>query len=437
MTPPLPSHLPALTKDPLLGVSYFHFFEKSPRDPTIQEWNFQIQRSLPGDMLLTVGYVGTHGTQLMGPMFKEFTYVHTADKIKYKTAINSVVPASTIYSNPTTVNALAQAYGSANLPLSLLLQPYPFFGATALQLSPTTAYNASSIYHALDVRLEKRFSHGLIFNVAYTWSKEIDNGGVGNMESNTVDPVHWYKSGNIGGRAANIAGQYNGPPYQDPDNIDRDRTIAANDIPQMLNVFGVYQLPVGTGRTFLNHKGILNSIVGGWSVTANFTAQSGLPLSISGPCDGLTCRPNLVGNPKAVPGGQTQNDWMNAAAFQPPFGPDTNNFWANPDFNSSSWWQFGSAGLNLPVIRAPGYWNVDSSLKKDFHLTESKLVEFRWELYNMLNHQNLGAPNTGYCLPALPDGTTDLVHQASCQFGRITNVQTDPRSMEFSLKFAW
>ena len=56
-------------------------------------------------------------------------------------------------------------------------------------------------------------------------------------------------------------------------------------------------------------------------------------------------------------------------------------------------------------------------------------------MFNTLNHQNLGLPNTNFCLPELPDGTTDRVHQAGCSFGRITNIQTDPRAMEFVLKF--
>jgi hypothetical protein len=100
-----------------------------------------------------------------------------------------------------------------------------------------------------------------------------------------------------------------------------------------------------------------------------------------------------------------------------------------------AWGQFGSMGLRNNSVRSPGFWNVDVSLSKDFHITESKYFTLRWELYNALNHQNLGIPNTQWCLGPNADGSTDLVHQFGCQFGKITNVQTDPRAMQFGLKF--
>jgi hypothetical protein len=80
---------------------------------------------------------------------------------------------------------------------------------------------------------------------------------------------------------------------------------------------------------------------------------------------------------------------------------------------------------------------LDASLTKKFNVAESKYFEFRWEAFNALNHQNLGMPNTSYCLPPGPDGETDTVHQEGCSFGRITNVQTDPRTLAFALKFYW
>ena len=125
-------------------------------------------------------------------------------------------------------------------------------------------------------------------------------------------------------------------------------------------------------------------------------------------------------------------DWINPAAFEPAFGLLGSLSPTDPQA-----WTFGNMKSRTDAIRGPGFWNLDSSLMKDFHLTEARYVEFRWEVFNTLNHQNLGLPNTTFCLPPNPDGSVDLVHQAGCTFGKITGVQTDPRNMTFALKFFW
>jgi len=79
----------------------------------------------------------------------------------------------------------------------------------------------------------------------------------------------------------------------------------------------------------------------------------------------------------------------------------------------------------------------DMSLAKDFHLNELKYFNFRWDVFNALNHQNLGVPNSSWCLPPGPNGQLDSVHVFGCSFGQITNIQTDPREMQFSFKFYW
>lgn len=128
--------------------------------------------------------------------------------------------------------------------------------------------------------------------------------------------------------------------------------------------------------------------------------------------------------------------WINPAAFEPAFGSDP-SFWVNYDPTDDRAWRFGTAGLYLPGLRSLGFWNLDAALAKDIHLTEGKYFQLRWEVFNALNHQNLGLPNTNFCLPPGPNGETDAVRQEGCQFGRITNIQTDPRSMQFALKFYW
>src|SRR5262249_35614636 len=124
------------------------------------------------------------------------------------------------------------------------------------------------------------------------------------------------------------------------------------------------------------------------------------------------------------------------AAFEPAFGSDP-TYWANPDPNDDRAWVFGTAGARLTSARSPGFWNLDAALGKRFPIRESVGFEFRWEVFNALNHQNLGYPNTSWCLPPGPNGEIDAVRQSGCSFGRINNIQTDPRAMQFGLKFYW
>jgi hypothetical protein len=223
-----------------------------------------------------------------------------------------------------------------------------------------------------------------------------------------------------------------------------------------LNLAGTYELPFGRGKPYFSGNTWLSRFVGGWKLTQNWNFESGVPLVFTGPGNGITGRPNLIGNLSAGRSSKNrqelENQWFNPSALEAPYGSDPAvikeiSTGLNPDgtpfdYNAfDPYWQFGTAGLRPPSGRAPGFWNSDASLAKDFHLTESRYFQFRWEVYNFFNHQNLGLPNTGWCQPPIQnaDGTitTDAVHQFGCQFGKITNVQTDPRSMEFGLKFFW
>jgi hypothetical protein len=435
-TPAMPSTYPAANRDPLIGIGLLQFFTPPDHDPMVQSWNLQVERELPGNMMVSVGYVGSHGTHLMGEQFRKFNYVHTNDRLQYRTAIDANIPITDVYSGQTAAK-LQQVYGSAELPRSLLLKDYPFYGALS-SLQNNTAFDGTSIYHGMNLRVQKRYSHGLNFIGAYTFSKKITNALTSNTATMLVDPIHWARNGNLGGRGLNWAGG-GGDSFQDFDNKNADRAIAIDDIRHMFNMAVTYELPFGEGKPFLNKKGVANAILGGWHITNNFNAQSGLPLAVGCPSNELTSRCNLIGDPK-FKGGRSKEEriqqWLNPAAFEPAYGSDE-NFWANYDPTDDRAWVFGTAGLRLPGIRSPGFWNLDTALSKQIRLTESRYFEFRWEMFNALNHQNLGSVNTGWCLPPKADGTTDSVHQDGCQFGRISNIQTDPRAMQFALKFYW
>jgi hypothetical protein len=430
-TPPVTFSFPAQAHSPLY-TTYMKPVFKPPHDPNMQTWTFEVERQLRGGMGLTVGYTGSHGTFLPGDAYN---YGHTpeADVLNYREAIDSVVPITNYYSGKPAA-ALAQAWGESSLPLSTLLSPYPLW--PGLDSAATFAGNIS--YNALDVVLQSRMSHGLQWNLSYTWSKDMANPFANSQPAGfLIEPVAFARPGYSGG-ATGVLG-YNGAfnsLYQNPNNIFQDDSISTNDIPQVLSISAVDHLPFGTDGRFLANDGILSKILGHWSLSGIFDAEDGLPVEITGPCDGVTCRPNLVGNPQAVPGGRSINQWLNSSAWEPVFG-NNQAFWANPNVSANNWWEFGTSGPFVDTIRMPGFWNIDASLVRDFHIAESKYFEFEWDVFNALNHQNPGTPDTNWCLPPGPNGQTNLVQQAGCQFGRITNVQTDPRALQFALKFHW
>jgi hypothetical protein len=452
--PSITGPFPAQTRENLLGGTYA--FVKPTRDPMVQSYTLDLQHEFPAGVSVSLAYVGTHGTHLSGSGPNSFLYnnVPTSEKLKNQAQLFNNVPISQFFSGKTATQ-LGLLYGNplsgpvTQVQLSTLLEPYPFFPTI-----PTSGtFEGGTTYNGMNLKVEKRTSHGLDFIVAYTLSKQMDNWSVGGAGVEAVDPIHFTRTGIIGGRGGQLESTFGGPwTFQDPDNRNADRAIAVDDIPQMFNVAATYELPVGTGKALLNHTGIVGGIFGGWKLSGNFNAQEGLPLPIGCPASTLQQlstpgtagtefggRCNMIGDPH-FSGHRTKAeqiaDWINPAAFEPAFGNDP-AFWANYSDLDPRAWTFGNMKPRTDAIRGPGFWNLDSTLMKDFHLAESRYVEFQWQVFNALNHQNLALPNTTFCLPPNPDGSTDLVHQSGCIFGKITGIQTDPRNMTFALKLFW
>ncbi len=444
-TLPAPQDPKAQDYQALLNTTYSP--EKNQHDPYVGIWNLQIQRQLPGDFMVSVGYVGSKGTHLLGDEYRNFSYVHTADLQKYRLRFNQPVA---------TPPDLVSVEGPT-IPLGWTLVDFPQY---PFGLYDVLNDDGNSSYHGFQLKVEKRYSHGLNFIVAYAAQKTITSQDLGGYTANSVYPS------SVRGRIATVTGGLGiGGAAQNPDNRKADRGLSPDDTPQVFNFAGTYELPFGPGRWLGSQaKGWTRQLVGGWKLSGNFNVQSGVPLQISGPCNNLEsiirgqnfwvspCRPNLIGDPSAGRGSksrtQLEQQWYNPNAFQAVFGSDPNLIYAltngvypngTPlDPNSvDALWRFGTAGYRLGNARGPGFWNIDLGLLKDFRISESKYFELRWEVYNALNHQNLGLPNTGWCLPPNADGSTDVVHQFGCQFGRITSVQTDPRNMQFGLKFVF
>jgi hypothetical protein len=426
------------TNSQFLGTGPGGFLQGST-DPYAEQWSVYVERQLPSNMTLSLGYVGTHGMHLYGDEYRNYDYVPTSVRLQLRNKINNPVP---------TDPAIGAIYGcGTSCPGSLILKPYPQYISAPINSNP----DGFNRYHSFQLKLEKRYSHGLNFILAYTIQKNLQSPNIGSLIGNTATPT---TEGRTVGRTSFIPGASSGgsgdgfaaASAEDPDNRRRYTALAPDDIPQILNMALTYELPVGPGKRFTTGSTSFNKVIGGWKLIQNWNFQRGVPLLFSSPCNGVSCRPNLIGDPSRGRGSKTrqqlENQWFDPSAFEAPFGSDPSVIQAisngTADLNALDvWWRFGNVGLRPPTSRMPGFWNSDMTLAKDFHLTEARYFEFRWEVFNAFNHQNLGTPNLQWCLPPNPDGSVDAIHIFGCHFGKITNVQTDPRSMEFGMKFFW
>jgi len=322
---------PVPTQDPqhlCCGVSLYYIPRSEPT-PYAQQWNLDIQRALPGNFLLDVAYVGTRAVHLTG----------SSNPNQAPPGPTPAAGREPISSNISTVLALLS--------------------------------RESSFYHALQIKLERRFSAGFFLLGSYTFSKSIDdasatsvNGGAGS----TAQP-------------------------QDAFNWRADRALSNFDARHRMVVSYIYELPFGKGKKFLSASNkYVNVFLGGWQLNGINSAQSGQPFTPAlsngmaainaGP--GGQVRPYLVGNPN-LSSGQTVDHWFNVSAF------------VTPGQAGTAPYTFGNAGRN--ILKGPNFVNFDFSLFKNFSLTERLKLQFRSEFFNIFNHTNFGLPNPSVDLP--------------------------------------
>jgi outer membrane receptor protein involved in Fe transport len=349
--------------------------------PYAQDWNLNVQRSLGQDWLLQIGYVGTTGVRL--PRFIEGNppvFIPGVDTTSTGCSVANPCPISTennvnqrrLYSGCTLANPNNCIYSSVGEIASV----------------------ANSSYHALETSLRKRFSHGLSFLASYTWSHSIDDVSSFNITGSASQPV---------------AGEND--LAQDPFNLAAERGRSMFDSHQRFVLSYQWSLP------FLQHSSSwYGHVLGNWQLNGIMTAMSGGPftvfdsndVSLQGQAPEITGfsanRPNLIGNPNSGP--RTPQEWFNVSAFQK-LQPDP----------LGRFEVFGDEGRN--AVQGPGYVNWDASAFKNIRLTESKELQFRGELFNLLNHTNFRLP------------VSDI---ESPTFGQIQS-DVSPRVVQVALKF--
>jgi trimeric autotransporter adhesin len=342
----------------------------------VQEYSVQVQRTVPGGFVITLGALGSHSLHLLetGQNVDQLnpSYFPLGSALTQNVA------------NPFYNNGGVGTVGTATVSQAQLLQPFPQYTSVTLQNADT----GSASYYAAYIRAEHRFSNGLSLLASYTWSRSMDNLlGVSLAGASQI---------------ANVTGAQNA--Y----NLNGEWSLSTQDIPNRFSMAGTYELPFGRGKLFLKSNRALNWAVGGWSINAFGTIQSGFPLGISQPNNNSVIgasyqRPNATGIDPATSGSPDSriNDWLNPAAF-----------------SQAARFTFGDISRFIDT-RGPSLFDWDLSLFKSFSFNERIKAQFRAEAFNATNTVYFANPNLTF---------------TSSTFGVITSQINPPRLIQLGIR---
>jgi hypothetical protein len=383
------------------------FFDPNLKHAYSQRFSLGVQRELPFGFVADIGYVGNRATRVA------VTRNYNATPLRYLSTLPTRDQATIDFlsrNSPNPFSGLNSVFG-ANISRGNLLRPFPQFGDINVEEPIGYAW-----YHSLQSQIEKRFSSGYTFQLAYTWSKAMEA-----VEFlNAADPL----------------------PTEVISSIDRTHRVAAS---------GIWELPVGKGRRFgTDLPGAVNFFIGGWQLSGVVTVQSGAPLGFGNriyngdlrnivlpkderKAEGWFDRSGFVALRTAQGAVVTANGSPVWVDFSDPCRNSYNAATcpgtplANPQgFNRDAAYQLASNVRTMPLrfgwIRGDNQQRWDFSLTKTWAVTERFKAQLRAEVFNAWNQTNFANPNTD------PTNTA---------FGTITATQGDPRNWQFAFKLTF
>jgi hypothetical protein len=342
------------------GIS---FFNPNPLAPRLLKYEVDIQRELPGRFVLSVGYLGSRGADLeVSRSYKPLPnqYLSTSP-VRDQTTINYL---SANLPNPF---AGIPQFAGTNLAGSVisrpsLIAPYPQYSGVSY-----FTYDGKSWYNALNAKFEKRFTHGYLLALTYTWSKFLAATSL--LNAGDAVPAKY---------------------------------LSTQDYPHHIALSGIYELPIGRGRTFLSGLSRApQAILGDWDLSCVYTYQSGPPITFGNVL--------LTGSAKDIPLSSSQRSaaqWFNTSVF--------NRVTAQQLANNLITLSPAFAG-----IRAAAYNSSDLSLLKHVQVHERLRFEVRVDALNVFNQVTFGVPNT------TPTSTS---------FGAVTTQKNVPRRLQATLR---
>jgi hypothetical protein len=361
------------------------------RTPYDQQWTLDAQYAFTNNLMLDVAYVGSRGLREPTQWFINTAYPPTVAGDPCNSVLDRSLASAACLSDPNFQPVDTRTTNYSNFTAGLYVN----------------SNNLFSNYHALQVRLNKRFTQGLQFGFNYTYSRSFDEqseiaafSGQNNLLQNGNDP----------------RGDY-GP--------------AAFDVPQRLSVNYLYDVPVGKGRKW--SLGKANWLLGGWQTSGILTFSTGEPFTVfccprstavnqMGAIFGDTFRPELVGNPHAV----TQSDltWFNASAY------------ATPELG-----RYGD--VTRDSLYTPGFHGGDVSFKKNFAITERHVIRYQLDIFNVFSsrHDTFRFPDSRESDSPSPCTVGVL---GTCHFGSLVSLNGlgdlnlwSPRVIQMSLRYVF
>ncbi len=402
--PNVPETTPSATIplfDPNLGVGGLApvIFDTHFRNSASNNWNFGIQRELPGNLTVDVSYIGAKGTHI----YRELDG-NPPDPTLVNQLLDFCVP-----SNPqNTMHCTANTVTKTNLYKGFEFGALPFNAVqfNALVQPFYIRSVANSNYHSLQTKVTRRLSHGLQVQGSYTWAHALDNAG------DPIDPA----AGNRGfpRNSRNLAEEYG--------NSD-------NDIRHVFVLSYLWEAPIGRGKAYLNH-GFAGRFFEGIQFSGITTVESGHPFDVYSSTDsertGLSNRGDLIGDPFAAGANVSSGNKVYFTNYDA-------NLYPNPGSGAFTEPEYGRPGnIARNHFFGPGYVDFDLVFSKNIKFTERVAMQLRVEGYNIFNHPHFTNPGSD------PGANGNFL--GSSIFGQITSTASRPdattsaRQMQVALK---
>jgi hypothetical protein len=371
-----------------------------------ESYNLSLERSLTREIVATASYIGNSSRHL------------------------------TVFPDPNNPLALENPSNSTQN-----ARPLPDFGGSSY-----SSYAGASNYNGLQAKVEKRLSRGYSLLATYTWSHVLDDA-----------PTPLGTTGDAGYRQSTLIP------------IGMDWASTGFDTRQRVTFNAFYDLPFGTGRKFLNHNRVLDAVIGGWSTNTTWVAQTGNPFTVSpsgiNTAAGGGSRAVEIENPFKTGGTfvdaaldaslglstdcatktRNRDNWYNRCSFENPWNPsdltdepshyipkNTADAAAHPGsqpiYVNSLSSVVNFLGGKRDQVYGPGYERVNMSIFKNFKVFREQNLQFRADIFNVLNTPSLGEPNDESIDAKAGNITTPRTFQ---------NLTPDSRFFQLSAKYSF